>query len=332
MVDSPNTRNTSASSVALIVLVALGYYLVAFYPYQLAVPAYAVNGASWLPDGSLGFKRPGIAIETHDLHLTGAMQSGKTVRVVVDAYSFSIGQTGPARIVSFSRDPYRRNLTIAQSNADLVVRVRRAGSDLNGMPNLVIPGVFAVRRWHRIEVDVLPGSVVIGVDGVTLLTEPGNLPAISLWDGSYPFVFGNERTGDRPWRGKIRQAEVCADDTCVDAFHPDRLSIPGRYWVGDWRKLIDMRQLGSSAPIDILINLFGFMPFGILIARVRGPVATWKTIALWAGVFSLSIEIGQILFQNRYTSLIDLFFNVTGALAGYAILQTALRRDSDERR
>jgi len=319
MVDQPNLSKTSTFYVVLILLVSLGYYLVAFYPYEIALPEYATNGARWLPDGSLSFELPGIALEKGGQRLLEKLASGKTVQILVDVYSFAPSQIGPARIVSFSRNPYSRNLTIAQSNTDLVVRIRRLNSDLNGMPDLVIPGVFADRGWRRIEIRILQNSVEISVDGVARLTAPNDPLSFSQWDWSYPWVFGNERTGDRPWQGEIRMAEVCADQTCVDVIHPDILSVPDRFWIGDWRTLVDMKQLVSRAPIDIVINLLGFVPFGFFVARVRRPVVTLGMAVLFAAMLSFSIEMGQILFQHRYTSLVDLFCNVTGALAGYSI-------------
>jgi VanZ family protein len=52
-------------------------------------------------------------------------------------------QVGPARIVSISTDPYRRNITVGQEGAALVVRLRTPATGPNGNePELVRPHVF----------------------------------------------------------------------------------------------------------------------------------------------------------------------------------------------
>ncbi len=62
-------------------------------------------------------------------------------------------------------------------------------------------------------------------------------------------------------------------------------------------------------------------------ALLRKPIVTLRTVLISATTLSLGIEIGQILFQYRYTSLVDLFWNVTGALLGFAFARRVVRKD-----
>lgn len=328
MANSPHAAKTNPNFAAAVLLLTLGYYLTAFFPYELALPEYAENGARWLPDGSLSFKTAGIALEIRNRESGPNLRGSKTTRILLGVYSFGPNQTGPARIASFSSSPLLRNLTIAQSRSDLVVRVRRPESDLNGMPDLVVPGVFAIPGWHWIETRVLIDSIEVAVDGVTRITTSNDLSGIASWDWSYPWVFGNERTGDRPWRGKIRTAELCMDTDCIDFVHPDMLGIPGGYWIGDWRTLIDMKGLVSSSPFDVAINLLGFIPFGILLARLRKPTVSLRAVVISTSALSLSIEIGQIFFQGRFTSIVDIICNVAGALLGYVVSRRVIENDA----
>jgi len=331
MASSPTSGKTSTFFAILMLLVALGYCAVAFFPYRLTWPEYATNGAKWLDDGSLSFKSPGLALETGNEFPTRDLEQGESVEVLLDVNSGSQNQTGPARIASFSWNPHLRNLTIGQEGRDLVVRVRRLHADLNGQPNLKIPDVFASPGWHKIETHVRPDSVEVIIDGKSRLIKPNSAQAMASWDCSYPWVFGNERTGDRPWKGTIRTAEVCVDGKCLDVLEPDRLWLPDRYWITGWSSLVNPTELVSCTPIDMSINLFGFMPFGVLLVWLRRPTMGIQAAVIWATIFSLSLEVGQILVQSRYTSLIDVLCNVVGALIGYAAARRMVGMTGDDR-
>jgi len=71
------------------------------------------------------------------------------------------GQTGPARIISLSSDPYHRNFTIAQDGNNLIFRLRTPVTGENGTePELVIPNIF--RTTNR------PLHLIFSYDGSRL--------------------------------------------------------------------------------------------------------------------------------------------------------------------
>ena len=79
--------------------------------------------------------------------------------------------------------------------------------------------------------------------------------------------------------------------------------------------------------IDVFINIFGFIPFGILVTALlktklgdRGTFRVLFLLILAGGVFSLSIEILQLFLPNRHSSLLDLITNVLGTLIGGALV------------
>jgi VanZ family protein len=79
--------------------------------------------------------------------------------------------------------------------------------------------------------------------------------------------------------------------------------------------------------IDIFINIFGFIPFGILVTTLLktklGDRSTFRMIFLLilaGGVFSLCIEILQAFLPNRFSSLLDVITNVLGTLIGGALV------------
>lgn len=314
---SSNSTKTNIVAAVLILLVALSYGAVAFYPYQLTWPEYARNGAKRHEDGSLSFPTPGLAVQRSDGRSARELKPAESFRVLLDVRSFAPNQTGPARIASFSWNAVLRNLTIGQEGSDLVVRVRRLHADRNGQPDLVVAGVFATPGWHKIETHVDSESVEVKVDGGTSLVKPNSPESMASWDSSYPWVFGNERTGGRPWRGKIRTAQVCVDGKYVDVLRSDKLVVPDRYWARAWSALVHPGELIASTPMDMAVNLFGFVPLGALLAWLRRPVVGVRSVVITAAAFSVSLEVGQILFAKRYTSLVDVVCNVIGAVIGY---------------
>lgn len=90
-----------------------------------------------------------------------AFSVGVTVRSMTE-------QAGPARILSWSAGPFERNLTIAQSGRDLVVRVRSTVTGANGeSPALRVRGAFdAPGRVRSLRVDHDGGVTRVLVDGV----------------------------------------------------------------------------------------------------------------------------------------------------------------------
>ena len=127
---------------------------------------------------------------------------GFTVEVYITADN--IEQIGPARIVTYSLDPYQRNFTLGQTNDSLILRLRTTESDLNGIyPHFRVDKVFEVDKKQHITVTYDGKSEKLYVDGkqrrVSFLLK-GNF---SNWDPKAFFVLGNEFTGDRLWRGSL---------------------------------------------------------------------------------------------------------------------------------
>ena len=60
-------------------------------------------------------------------------------------------QTGPARIISLSGNPYSRNFTLGQKQLDLVFRLRTPITGKNGQePELIVPNIFANTEPHHL--------------------------------------------------------------------------------------------------------------------------------------------------------------------------------------
>ena len=148
-------------------------------PAPVSTPGLFVSGTRWLRSHEAG-------------RLVGdALRRANRFTLKLACRAASVNQEGPARIVSVSTDPYRRNLTIGQEGSALVVRLRTPMTGPNGRePELVKPHVFdrdgdrtilitydgatlaayvdGTRHWSRLELS--PGAVL-----VNSLSSPNSL-------------------------------------------------------------------------------------------------------------------------------------------------------------
>ncbi|MBN2202334.1 VanZ family protein [bacterium] len=75
-------------------------------------------------------------------------------------------QSGPARIVTLSRNTLERNFTLAQDGPDLVFRVRTEQAGPNGSRKAAsAPDVFRDNGWHRVDAVFKRGYSGLYVDG-----------------------------------------------------------------------------------------------------------------------------------------------------------------------
>ena len=74
---------------------------------------------------------------------------------------------------------------------------------------------------------------------------------------------------------------------------------------------------------DIVVNLLGYLPLGLLGVAALYPVArnalSAILVAVWCFVTSLLLEATQTFIETRVASKVDLITNVLGALIGIAI-------------
>ena len=124
------------------------------------------------------------------------------------------------------------DFAIVQDDSDLMVWLRRPGSNPDGDPPFVIRGVLQPQRWTSVDLILLRGDLRIDINGRTRLTE--HLPADSLqtW-GQGRISLGEEVLGGGPWQGQIRLARVHSPGYAVDYVRPGALSVPVSYLYGD---------------------------------------------------------------------------------------------------
>ena len=310
--------------VLLTAAVLLAYPAVGLYPYRWEPPA-ARNTAEALPEAVLRFAGPGPGIARTSGPpgwVADAMRSHR-LEILLRVRTYSRDQYGPARIMSLSRDPHHRNFTVAQEGADLIFRLRTPLTDLNGMPQLRVPGVFSEPDWIDVRVLIEPGRLRIDIGNKVAVHQW--LPDESLqgWDRSYRLAMGNELTLNRPWLGEVRRAVIRTGNTVADYAIPGALHMPSVLWVKD--SPLSIVPLRDLALLDAVINLLGFVPLGFLVsAWGKGWLSgTGKLLLIFAA--SMTIESLQVFIPGRHPSIDDLILNTLGGGIGLFARQRIVR-------
>jgi glycopeptide antibiotics resistance protein len=174
------------------------------WPFDLAL-LQKRNTARWLGiSNGIEFPQDGQVLSLSSTeNLCGRLLMGTGITLEVWVATDSPDQIGPARIVSYSLTPGKRNFTLGQSEKKLIMRLRTTETDLNGKPQSEVDDVFGHSEPLHIVVAYDFSEQRIFVNGELSLQKkiPGG--RFTNWDPSYHLVLGNEATGNRPWKGKI---------------------------------------------------------------------------------------------------------------------------------
>jgi hypothetical protein len=298
----------------------LAYSAVLLWPFDWERAGYVENNAEPLPGGGIRFAEPGIMRTYAPPEWVAAAMRAKELQVQLELRPLALEQSGPARIMTLSLDPSRRDFTIGQQGNDLILRLRTPASDLNGTvddaPVASIPNVFRSKRWFTVGLRVEPGQLELSVDGQVAARQ--RLPAdpFENWEPSYPFALGNELTNDRPWLGEIRRAVVRAGDTKIEYTRSPELETPENVWLF-WStpRLIPFQHIN---PRDLIANVVLFIPLGALIGAWlggRGGRRAWCAIGL-LGAISVGFETLQLFIPVRSPSIDDVIANTLGGTLG----------------
>jgi VanZ family protein len=309
-----------ATAVALV-----AYSAVLLRPFDWKLAGYVENKAEQLPEGGIRFAEPGVARTPAPPEWVAEAMRARELEVQLQVHSLAPEQTGPARIMTLSLDPGRRDFTIAQEKADLILRLRTPASDLNGTvhdaPVATVPNVFRSMRWLTIGLRVGPGRLELSVDGQAAARR--SLPAdpFENWNPSFSFALGNELTYNRPWLGEIRRAVVRSGNTEVDYARSPELERPEHLWLlWSTPRLIPLQYISVW---DLIRNIILFIPLGVLIGiwlgrRLgRGP---WRAILLLAAI-SASFETLQLFIPVRSPSIDDVITNTLGGALGVLLVR-----------
>ncbi|MBI5849546.1 MAG: VanZ family protein [Planctomycetes bacterium] len=306
-----------ARTARRLVVLALPCYLwAALYPFEPELPRRQPNGAR-LASGGVVFEEPGF-LTASGAPWVAAVRAAQRLTVELQVRPARATQYGPARILELGTDHERANLTIGQDGADLIVRLRRIGSDDSGTPPLRVAAAFA--RGDGAEV-----AIEVAIAGNTAWIAAGDARAelacegvpFDAWDDDTTLILGDSPIGERAWLGRILGARVTLDAEPVDLLASGRLVRDDAVvrWPRRLRDLLAWRFVPPLIASELFVNVLGFVPIGFLAAGASRRRPFRSAIVVGFGL-SLAMELLQLGFAQRLTTVIDLLTNSAGALIG----------------
>jgi PKD repeat protein len=176
----------------------------------------------WLPDG-LAVEAPTAIVSASAAgKIINACKASSALTVEAWVTPANAVQQGPARILSISKDPYERNITLAQGlwaqqPPDVYdVRLRTTQTSANGIPSLTSPaGSLKVERTHVVYTRGADGQARIYLNG-KLAVETQIAGDFSSWDDGYSLRLVSEGEAARPWLGRLHLGAIYARALSAD--------------------------------------------------------------------------------------------------------------------
>jgi hypothetical protein len=174
-----------------------------------------LTGTQWLSGGGIAVqsgKATATSQASRKLYDRLADSAAGSQQYTIEAWiaPADTEQRGPARIVTYSVDPYNRNFMLGQENYNYVFRNRSRASGIgsNGTPPLQTADADRDLEAELQHV-VLTFDQQVGrriyVNGTDTGDRDGQGPGrLTNWNTGYTFLLGNEHTNDRLWQGQIR--------------------------------------------------------------------------------------------------------------------------------
>jgi len=316
-----------ADTVAVCRAALLGMIIVlvviAYYPFAWDPPRTVRNDVTRSARGVLRFGDTNYARTPGTPAWLSRVRTSGDVQIQVDFNPQSPQVNSQASVMMLASDFWHTDFAIVQSGSDLLVYLRRPGSDAGGGPPYVINGAVRQQRWNNVAVMLRRDELRIAVDGRIRLAH--RVPAYSTggW-GPGQIALGNEVHGGTAWLGRIRLAEVRTPGYAVDYVRPGALSIPGRYqYLPDHIQPFPPTYLGQW--LLAFLDLLSFIPLGFLIVWARRPPVSTVSATAAAAALALALAAGKFLFHDRHTSLVNVLMQIAGALLG-ALLASRLAR------
>lgn len=146
----------------------------------------------------------GIRSTTPPTRLIDSIKEAGAISIEVWMKPATLQQSGPARIVTLSRNIGERNFTLGQEGDKLEIRLRTTRTSTNGIPSLVSrPQALSGKLAHVVFTRDPGGQARLYIDG-ELHLERKLEGDFSNWNQEYHLGVADELSNDRTWRGELR--------------------------------------------------------------------------------------------------------------------------------
>lgn len=290
----------------------LALVVIAYFPFSWSPPRVVHNEVTRTAGGALRFGQMNNARTSGTPAWLPQVRASGLIQIQLEADPQSSREN--ASIMMLASDFWNTDFAIGQDRADLLVWLRRPGSDANGDPPFTVSGVIRPQRWNSVDVLLQPNQISVRVDDITRMTE--HLPADSLQSWSPGQIsLGDEVHGGDPWQGEIRLAEVRAPGLAIDYVRPGALSIPASYlYLPD--HIEPFPPSGLEQWLIVFLDMLSFIPVGFLIVMARKPPVHPLLAAAVGAALAVVLAAGKFLFHARHTSLAIVVMEAVGAMLG----------------
>jgi hypothetical protein len=162
-----------------------------------------VSAINWIPGGLAIKSATIIATTAAATKIIDSCRATNEISIEAWIKPANTKQSGPARIVSLSTDPFKRNFTLGQSGSTYETRLRTTKTSNNGFPALSTPeGSATTKLSHVVYTRDDAGTATLYIDGAKRASMAVS-GSFSNWGDSFRLALGNEITNNRPWLGEF---------------------------------------------------------------------------------------------------------------------------------
>ncbi|GAB5403043.1 MAG: DUF1592 domain-containing protein [Aureliella sp.] len=170
-----------------------------------------LKGAAKIRDRSLTLNGGSAALgHASKNHVSKTIKRSGAFSIELWLKTNALKQSGPARIVTISRNTSERNFTIGQDGRRIQVRMRTSATDNNGLPPLQSPQLLKIGKWYHVVYSrAADGREAIYVDGKQVASGRRS-GSLGNWNESYRLSLGDEVGGGRLWKGQLQLVRIFA--------------------------------------------------------------------------------------------------------------------------
>jgi hypothetical protein len=165
------------------------------------------GNAKLAADGAMNVTKGAMLAQGADDALLDACFESNQLAVEAVFVPANVVQFGPARMISFSEGPYKRNFTLGQQKNRLVMRLRTQHTNENGMCPETIFGEVRAGKPHHVIVTYSPGRLCAYLNGKRVADSDKIQGDFSPWAEMH-LLFGDEWRGTRDWAGSLRNLAI----------------------------------------------------------------------------------------------------------------------------
>jgi hypothetical protein len=139
------------------------------------------SAVEWLKGGGLAVRAPVlIASDGPATALTAAVTKSQAITIEAWVKPADYAQAGPARIVTLSQDPGRRNFTLGQDKEGYEVRLRTTATSENGLPGVTAGGPEARHVQATRDADGSYAMIYVPTAGQKVMVDTSKLSGTRL--------------------------------------------------------------------------------------------------------------------------------------------------------